>query len=458
MILQKNKLVSISLLLLATLIASIQHKYSYKLNYDNNSGLETYDDIDEDDDAIETDEGSYKEQDKTKVDKNVTTEHDKDITKVSDIKNSSPVQNNNYIIVKKNENIYNILCKQGVPAGEALKASSAISKIFKLKNIRTGLKILINTKMNNNIVVLEKLEFKPSPRYKIIVSKNKYNEFVAVKEEAKLKKVIHNVSGTINPKSIKHSLQKCNMNKKMEKETVSVLKSVTNISSCKKPINFDLVYEKHYDEENNIIDNKFLYISAVIDGRIKRIYKFNNDGIEEYIYSDGTVMNSNTGSMFIQPIIYKKISSPFGLRVHPITGKSKIHTGVDLKANIGTPVKASASGTVTKASYFSGYGNYININHAGGLKTAYAHLSKILVRNGQYVKQGQIIAYSGNSGNSTGPHLHYEVMKNGRYINPLSFVPKQPKRLIGKKLSQFNQFKNSLNHRIAQLNTNIIKI
>ncbi len=458
MILQRNKLVSISLLLLATLIASIQHKYSYKLNYDNNSGLEAYDDIDEDDDAIETDEGSYEEQDKTKFDKNVTKEPDKDITKVSDIKNSSPVQNNNYIIVKKNENIYNILCKQGVPASEALKASSAISKIFKLKNIRTGLKILINTKMNNNVVILEKLEFKPSPRYKIIVSKNKYNEFVAVKEEAKLKKVIHNVSGTINPKSIKHSLQKCNMNKKMEKETVSVLQSVTNISSCKKPINFDLVYEKYYDEENNIIDNKFLYISAVIDGRIKRIYKFNNDGIEEYIYSDGTVMNSNTGSMFIQPIIYKKISSPFGLRVHPITGKSKIHTGVDLKANIGTPVKASASGTVTKASYFSGYGNYININHAGGLKTAYAHLSKILVKNGQYVKQGQIIAYSGNSGNSTGPHLHYEVMKNGRHINPLSFVPKQPKRLIGKKLSQFNQFKNSLNHRIAQLNTNIIKI
>ena len=441
---------SICLFTVATLISYTQYRYSYKLNYEDHETAEDYDDIDEEEDNTENETFSD-EQDTIENKQNVNQ------TGVSEDKNIKSGKNTRDIIVKKNENIYSILCSHGIPNGDALKASSEISKIFKLKNIRAGLKITLTTNIDNNIVTLEKLEFKPNPKYKIIVSKNKSN-FIAVKENVKLKKVVHNVSGVIHPKTVKQSLQKCNINKKIENETISVLKNVTNISSCKKQINFDLVYEKYYDEENNIVDNKFLYIAAVIDGRIKRIYKFNHEGTEEYIYSDGTIINSNKGvSMFIQPIVYKTISSPFGLRVHPITGRSKIHTGVDLRANIGTPVKASASGVVTKATYFSGYGNYINISHPGGLKTAYAHLSKILVRNGQYVKQGQVIAYSGNSGNSTGPHLHYELMKNGKYINPLSFVPKQPRQLTGKHLARFNNFKHSLNLKVAQLPSSSLK-
>lgn len=452
LIIQKNKLISIGLLAVATLIACVQHKYSYKLIYGDQSKLEDYTDTDEDDAELEAEEELNEEIEENKQEEQNTTK-----LPILENKNDKPVQNTVDLIVKRGENICTILEKQGISKSDALKVSSSISKVFKLKNIRAGLKIIINTTTDNNVVTLERLEFKPNPKYKIIVNKNK-SYFVAVKEDVKLKKVIHNVSGTINPKSIRNSLQKCNIEKKMERETMSVLRNVTNIPNVKKPINFDLVYEKYYDEENNNIENKFLYLAAVIDGKIKRIYKFNNDGIEEYIHSDGTVISSSKSPMFIQPLpYYKKISSKFGPRVHPITGRFKVHTGVDFSANHGTPVKATASGVVTRASYFSGYGNYVSIDHSLGLKTAYAHLSKILVKNGQYVKQGQVIAYSGNSGNSTGPHLHYEVIKNGKHINPLSFVPKQPRQLTGKKLAKFNNFKHSLNLRIAKLNSKNVK-
>lgn len=480
LILQKNKLLSIGLLSLAVIIACVQHKYSYKA-YEYQSESEEYDgnEDEESENAEEENEDELIENEK-KSDQILNTKNinEKAAEELGE-KNSNNTNNNNKllqenntieksdnnkppkstmdIVVRKGETICTILGKQGISQSEALKISSSISKIFKLKNIRTGLKITLNLNNNNDITTLERLEFKPNPKYKVIVNKNKSN-FITTKENVKLKKVIHNISGTINPKSIKNSLQKCNIEKKMEKETMSVLKNVTNIQNVKKPIDFDLVYEKYYDEENKNIENKFLCISAVIDGKIKRIYKFNNDGSEEYIHSDGTVINSSKRSMFIQPIsYYKKISSKFGPRIHPITGKYKVHTGVDFSANIGTPIKAAASGTVIKATRVSGYGNYISINHGNEIKTAYAHLSKILVRNGQYVKQGQIIAYSGNSGNSTGPHLHYELSNNGKFINPLSFIPKKPRQLTGRKLAQFNNFKHSIHLKVAKLNSQKVK-
>ncbi len=473
MILHKNHLISIGLFSLATLIACLQNKYLYKINIENINKSEEYlNDNEEEsdketDDEIDNEESTEDTQDvsedsnKNAIEKTPVKLNNNDLDNNQNDSSKLPILKQNKstidIVVKRGETISSILSKQGISKAEALKISSSIAKIFKLRNIRTGLKITLNLNNDNNITNLDYLEFKPNPKYKILVNKNKSN-FVAIKENVKLKKVMQSVSGTINPKSIKNSLQKCNMEKKIEKETISVLKNITHIPSVKKPIDFSLVYEKYYDEENKNIENKLLCISAVIDGKIKRIYKFNNEGTDEYIHSDGTIISNPKGSMFIQPIsCYKKISSKFGPRMHPITGRYKVHTGVDFSANIGTPIKAAASGIISKSSYVSGYGKYISIQHGGGLKTAYAHLSKILVKNGQFVKQGQLIAYSGNSGNSTGPHLHYEVSRNGKFINPLSFIPKQPRQLTGRKLAQFNNFKHSINLRVAKLISNKVK-
>jgi murein DD-endopeptidase MepM/ murein hydrolase activator NlpD len=123
----------------------------------------------------------------------------------------------------------------------------------------------------------------------------------------------------------------------------------------------------------------------------------------------------------IWPLSSTFITSLFGSRLHPLLGYYKEHTGVDLKASYGSQVKAAADGVVKTAGYISGYGYAVIINHEYGYETLYAHNSKLLVTSGQNVKKGQVISFSGSSGESTGPHLHYEVHINGHPVNPVSF-------------------------------------
>lgn len=127
----------------------------------------------------------------------------------------------------------------------------------------------------------------------------------------------------------------------------------------------------------------------------------------------------------IQPISNKRLkafASGFGYRIHPIYKTSKMHTGMDFTAAIGTPIYATGDGYVsTTESSGRGYGNHVVINHGYGYQTLYAHMSRIKARRGQSVKRGEIIGYVGNTGTSTAPHLHYEVRKGGRPINPINF-------------------------------------
>ena len=122
------------------------------------------------------------------------------------------------------------------------------------------------------------------------------------------------------------------------------------------------------------------------------------------------------------PAVGHGISSPFGYRIHPITGQYKLHTGVDINVGYGTPVYAADGGTVILAGWNGGYGNCIVINHGNGLTTLYGHLSSINVSVGQSVGRGQTIGLVGSTGNSTGPHLHWEVAVNGQRVNPLNYA------------------------------------
>ncbi len=116
------------------------------------------------------------------------------------------------------------------------------------------------------------------------------------------------------------------------------------------------------------------------------------------------------------------VTSPFGNRISPLNGKIQFHEGIDIAAQIGTPVVAPADGVVVKAGFESGYGNVVELSHGYGLKTVYGHNSRINVKLGQHVKRGDVIAYSGNTGSSTGPHVHYEVRVNGLPVNPVRYL------------------------------------
>ena len=125
---------------------------------------------------------------------------------------------------------------------------------------------------------------------------------------------------------------------------------------------------------------------------------------------------------WITPCSYNAFTSPFGLRIHPIYGYEKMHNGVDLAGNTGTPIYAARSGTVTTATYGSSGGYYVNISHGDGFSSIYLHMTHYIVSAGQYVNQGQVIGYMGSTGASTGPHLHFGIAYNGVYVNPANYI------------------------------------
>jgi murein DD-endopeptidase MepM/ murein hydrolase activator NlpD len=133
-----------------------------------------------------------------------------------------------------------------------------------------------------------------------------------------------------------------------------------------------------------------------------------------------------------------RVTSGFGSRFHPILGYVRMHAGLDLAAAYGSPIVAAADGRVISSGWAGGYGNLVRIAHAGGLQTMYGHMSRIVARSGETVRQGQLIGYVGSTGLSTGPHLHYEVLKDGRPVNPASVkLAAAPAQLEGEKLHAF---------------------
>lgn len=131
---------------------------------------------------------------------------------------------------------------------------------------------------------------------------------------------------------------------------------------------------------------------------------------------------STSSSGFIRPVSGGYISCPYGYRIHPITGAYSFHNGVDIAVGAGTPIKASASGKVTVASYTYVWGYYVTINHGNGFSTLYAHMTNYIVSYGQYVSQGQVIGYVGSTGYSTGNHLHFTIYYNGSTVNPMNYI------------------------------------
>lgn len=124
----------------------------------------------------------------------------------------------------------------------------------------------------------------------------------------------------------------------------------------------------------------------------------------------------------IMPVATTRMSSGFGMRVHPVLGGRRSHKGIDIPAATGTPIRATADGTVGMADWFGGYGLYVQLEHGGNLETRYGHMSRLAVASGQSVRKGDVIGYVGSTGRSTGPHLHYEVRVNGAAVNPAPYM------------------------------------
>ncbi|MEM0986151.1 MAG: M23 family metallopeptidase [Pseudomonadota bacterium] len=220
---------------------------------------------------------------------------------------------------------------------------------------------------------------------------------------------------------------------------------------------FELVYEAFVDERGNPVRTGDL-IYAALDSKAtqKGFYRFEtpDDSITDYYGADGA---SATKFLMKTPINGARLSSGFGFRRHPISGYNKLHRGTDFAAPTGTPVYAAGHGVIERSSRYGGYGHYVRIRHANGYKTAYAHLSRYGqgIRSGVRVRQGQVIGYVGSTGASTGPHLHYEVIRNGKHVNAMRLKLPTGRKLDGAMLEAFDLHRASIDQLRTELSPKV---
>jgi murein DD-endopeptidase MepM/ murein hydrolase activator NlpD len=202
---------------------------------------------------------------------------------------------------------------------------------------------------------------------------------------------------------------------------------------------FELVFERFYDDEGRTVrTGDLLFVSLETRRGQRNFYAFagpDDDKVDWYD-ADG---KSARRFLMKTPVNGARLTSGFGMRMHPILGYSKMHRGTDFAAPIGTPIMSAGEGVVARAGPFGTYGNYVRIRHSDGYETAYAHMSRFALglRPGQRVRQGQVIGYVGTTGRSTGPHLHYEVLYRNQQINPESLRVAQGRNLSGRDLVLF---------------------
>lgn len=198
----------------------------------------------------------------------------------------------------------------------------------------------------------------------------------------------------------------------------------------------ELLYSVERTEDGAFVRGEDLtYAALYLRGKPSIIFRFDNGGSVEYYDDKGNPVKK---ALMRTPIDGARVTSGFGMRRHPIQGYTKMHKGTDFGAPTGTPIFAAGDGTVSRAGWHGGYGKYVSIKHNGTYTTAYGHMSAINVKPGQRVKQGQVIGRVGSTGNSTGPHLHFEVLKNGTQVNPVKVANMSiGNKLGGKQLARF---------------------
>jgi murein DD-endopeptidase MepM/ murein hydrolase activator NlpD len=216
---------------------------------------------------------------------------------------------------------------------------------------------------------------------------------------------------------------------------------------------FEVYYDSYYTPNGQAAKTgNIAYASLKLPGRTVSLYRYQpkDGGPAEYFDAHG----QSTKSMLMKtPVDGARISSGFGMRFHPVLGYTRMHKGVDFAVPVGTPVMAAGSGEVKFAGPASGYGNFMIINHGNGYSTAYGHLSRFArgIHDGSRVHQGEVVAYSGNTGLTTGPHLHYEIRINNVQVNPLKVKVAGGRKLQGQELQRFLAERLNIDQQMAAL-------
>ena len=363
---------------------------------------------------------------------------------------NSPYKEESYVI-KNNDTIEKILKSFNIRNIDIKKISINLRR-KNLSSIYSGRKLSIIYKQlddGSNSVI--NLLFPISNTNSIEVRKSQDNFFIKENILKLYKKEV------VVKKNIKNNLYNAAVNAKIEPNIIIEFARIFGFEvdfqrDIRKNDWFEIYYEKFIDDNDKVRDTgKIIYASMFVNGEEINLYnfKYKSNDFEYYDIKGKSI----TKSLMKTPINGARLSSAYGMRKHPILGYNKMHRGTDFAAPSGTPIMASGSGTITRARWCGGGGNCVKIKHNSTYETIYAHMKAFAkgIKEGKKVKQGQIIGYVGSTGMSTGPHLHYEVIVNGKKVNSQKLKLPSGRILKGNARNEFELKRIQIDLKLSEL-------
>lgn len=341
------------------------------------------------------------------------------------------------ITIEAGDALSTVMENQGVGITETRNIISVMKPHLDPRYIKAGQKIDLHFDDGEEVQQLREMKIKID-KLKTLVVARAGDDFTAHIDEKEVNKQIRAKEAQIEV-SLSGSGAKAGIPSSIISEVIRIYSwNVDFQRDIRAKDKLEVLYESYETEGGHIAKTgNVLYAKLTLSGREIPLYRFKmNDGRIDYFGPDGISIKR---TLMKTPINGARVSSGYGMRRHPVLGYNKMHRGLDFAAPTGTPIFAAGDGVVEKAGWFSSYGKYVRIRHNSQLKTAYAHMSKIHsnVKPGSRVTQGQVIGTVGSTGRSTGPHLHYEVIKNGKQVNPRSVDLPTGEELTGKDKEKF---------------------
>jgi murein DD-endopeptidase MepM/ murein hydrolase activator NlpD len=339
--------------------------------------------------------------------------------------------------VSSGETFDKILNNYSIPSEEINQIKKKLNSDYDINNLQPNLEIKIIIDQSNNKKITSFL-FPVSRTEKIQLTRNLDNNLF----EKKI--IITNLNKKIVFKEgkITQSLYKTAIDLKVQPNVIIEFARIYGFQvdfqrDIRKNDNFQIMYEVFEDDDGKIFETgNIIFADLKLSGKNNALYYFEKKGSEGHYDENGKSVEK---ALMKTPINGARLSSAFGMRKHPIDGFNKMHRGTDFASPMGTPIMASGSGLITRARWCGGGGNCIKIKHNSTYETIYAHMKNFArgIKEGIRVKQGQIIGYVGSTGKSTGPHLHYEVVVNGKKVNSQRLKLPSGKTLKGKERKIF---------------------
>jgi murein DD-endopeptidase MepM/ murein hydrolase activator NlpD len=319
--------------------------------------------------------------------------------------------------ISRGETFNKILNSYSISNDEILKVKKILNSDYNLNNLQTNLEIKFTIDQSKNKKITYFL-FPVSRTEKIQLTRNLNTDLF------KKKKIITNLNKRIIFKEgkITQSLYRTAIDLNVQPNTIIEFARIYGFQvdfqrDIRKNDSFQIMYEVFEDDNGKVFEvGNIIFADLKLSGKNNSLYYFDKKGSEGHYDESGKSVEK---ALMKTPINGARLSSSFGMRKHPIDGYNKMHRGTEFAAPMGTPIMASGSGVIKRARWCGGGGNCIKIKHNSTYETVYAHMKNFArgIKEGVRVKQGQIIGYVGSTGKSTGPHLHYEVIKNGKKIN-----------------------------------------